>query len=58
MLIVFFIVPSLHAKEDFSHAYIDENKIILQLKTGNVEIKLRPDLAPKHVSTLPAFSGS
>jgi peptidylprolyl isomerase len=27
----------------------DENILVVQLKSGNVEIKLRPDLAPQHV---------
>ena len=40
-----FILPvtTAHAEND------PENTIIMQLKTGDVTIKLRPDIAPKHV---------
>jgi len=33
-------------------AYAQSDKLILQLKDGTVEIKLRPDLAPKHVERI------
>ena len=29
-----------------------ENTVYMELKNGRVEIKLRPDLAPKHVSRI------
>jgi peptidylprolyl isomerase len=35
-----------------SAAFADENTVILKLRDGDVVIKLRPDLAPKHVAQI------
>ena len=32
-----------------NHLYSEENKMILKLKNGDVEIELYPDIAPNHV---------
>ncbi len=35
----------------------DKNTIVMELKTGNVKIKLRPDLAPGHVARIKELVG-
>ena len=35
-----------------SRALADENTVVLKLRDGDVVIKLRPDLAPKHVAQI------
>ena len=37
-------------------AHAAGDKLVIQLKTGNVVIKLRPDLAPKHVERVVALA--
>ncbi|MFV0367990.1 MAG: peptidylprolyl isomerase [Hyphomicrobiaceae bacterium] len=50
------IVAALFAFASFAQAAPDgldpENTVIMELKTGKVTIKLRPDLAPQHVARI------
>ncbi|WP_208442540.1 peptidylprolyl isomerase, partial [Bartonella raoultii] len=43
---------SLTAVANDSHTEGDSNVLILSLKNGDVVIRLRPDLAPKHVAQI------
>ncbi|GAA4661878.1 peptidylprolyl isomerase [Bartonella pachyuromydis] len=52
VLTCFFCFFSLRAVASDSNALDDSNVLILSLKNGDVVIRLRPDLAPKHVAQI------
>ena len=46
LIYIFIILYSL----SINHSYTGENKMILKLKNGDVEIELFEDVAPNHVA--------
>ncbi|EJF86094.1 peptidylprolyl isomerase [Bartonella rattimassiliensis] len=52
VLICVFCFFSCHALADNFNSASDANLLILSLKNGDVIIRLRPDLAPKHVAQI------
>jgi len=51
-VLALFVVASINQAQAAPQGLDPENTVIMELKTGKVTIKLRPDLAPQHVARI------